>query len=309
MKRFKVITALLLTIALTFMTGCSNSKTSMNVDDSLRTLAQNESSKLSCWEDLKGGLEIKKLTNRYELVDVESGISVYYIDGVNEFYKQENPYENFVFEDPQKALESEYIDNLNKAKELAIDYIDSSTVIKAESKDNLKDTIKDVNIHYGSMLGEKNDLFTITPMRTYGTEIYITEGAERYFTIGVFLHELVHVISNETNLGSKYEWSFYRFSAINEGMTELITRQILINAGMKDKIEEEVTYEMFFPYVYALQGKVDLLEGYYYSDNFDTIFEGIERDWIDMYYMLVTWCPEEKIKSDNGVPFWAYSQF
>jgi hypothetical protein len=146
-------------------------------------------------------------------------------------------------------------------------------------------------------------------MRTHNCTIYLTEGAEDYFTTAVFLHELIHVISNVTNAGSVYENSFYRFSAINEGMTELITQQILVNAGLEDEILENVSYTVYFPFVFALLDKVDLIHGYFYSEDFDYIFEGIERDWIDVYYMLVTWCSNENLESNNAYPYWAYSQF
>ena len=36
-------------------------------------------------------------------------------------------------------------------------------------------------------------------------QIYLSKGYESYFNVATFLHELVHVISNETNKGSKYE--------------------------------------------------------------------------------------------------------
>lgn len=303
MKRLRSIMSLLLTIVLVFMTGCSGNTTgNMNVDDSLRTLAQTEAEEYEHWSELKGGLELVKLNNRYELVDVISGQCVYYIDDVNKFYEDADPYEDFVFEELEYKFSSKELKKIERAKELACGYIDESLEFAEEEKEVLKSTINDVKFCYGYTPGEIFGVNSGHIMRTHNTTVYLSQGAEKYFTVAAFLHEFIHVISNVTNRESKYEISGYRFTAMNEGVTELITRQILINAGLKKEIMDIVSYESYFMYVYALMDKVDLIHGYFHSEDFDNVFDGIDREWIDVYYMLVDW-------SGADYPFWAYSQF
>ena len=310
MKKFVGIVALLLTIVLTFMTGCAGNTTgNMSVDENLRMLAHDESQGLAEWSNLKGGLKLQKLNNRYELIDVESGMLVYYIDRVDKFYKPENPYDDFAFETEDYELSSKDLKELERAKELVCGYIDESLEFDEEEKESLKSAVHNVTICYGRTVGEENNGLVITPMRTHYTTIYLTKGAEKYFTVATFLHELVHVISNVSNEGSENEFSFYRFCGINEGITELITRYILINAGMKNKILEDVSYEVYFPYVCALMDKVDLIHGYFHSEDIDIIFENLDRDWVDAYYMLVEWVPVSELYYSNSYPYWAYSQF
>ena len=121
MKILKSIIALLLTIVSAFMTGCSGTELrNMNVDDSLRSLAQSQAEGLTVWEDLKGGLEIVKLEDRYDLVDALSKNTVHYIDKIHKFYEPEDPYKNFVFEESKYELAPEVWENLEKSKNIGI---------------------------------------------------------------------------------------------------------------------------------------------------------------------------------------------
>lgn len=306
MKKKVIIAILLLTTIALIMSGCTTKPKDLNVEANLALLAETQGAAISDFIQWRGGLKLNKLmTGRYELIDSESGTCVYYIDNARIFYQDDDPYKNFVYEEVNDELNPKYLKTLEEAKILACRYIESSNIIKEEEKQGLKEAIQNVTIHYITIPSDSEDVGTV--MRTHGTHIYLSKGYESDFNVATFLHELVHVISNETNRGSKYEMSAYRFSAINEGMTELITRQILIDAGKEREILQNCSYVDYFPYTLALMRNVDLLKVYFYSDNYDSIFRGLNRDWVDVYYMLVDWGSSSDLY--QGVPYWAFAQF
>lgn len=308
MKKVKTtMVFLVMAIFLTFFVGCSEQTIKLNVEKNLRANATKNGICIADMEHLRGGLSIQKHINgRYELVDSENNSCVYFINDTYKFYEAENPYKNFRFTESSKKMDQKYFKYLDQAKELAKMFVDSSTIIYSEDKDGLKNTIDNVGIHYGKVEDAGLNLDSVLVMITQDLEIYVVEGYEKYYSVATFLHELIHVISNQTNKGSKYETSFYRFSAINEGLTELIARQILIDAGMENQIAEDVAYEIYFLYAYSLMNEFDLLLGYFYSDNYDNIFASKNRDWIDIYYMIVDWGGGEDLQ--QGIPFWAFAQ-
>lgn len=307
-KKLKALISVLLVIAILFsgcaLTGCTEIHNNMNVERNIMRDANRlgiNSKELSQWE---GRLELHNFGSYYVFFDIKNHVPVYYINVQVDL--NEDPAKDFTFEESEKTLDSQYLEMLEDAKSLVCQYIDSSDAIKADDKEELKRNINEVTVHYGTRTDEdvvESDVI----INTIGTELYFMEGNESYYTVGTILHELVHVASNVTNIGSKNQFALYRFSYINEALTELITREILSEANREEEIFECV-YEMFFPFVYTLLKKVDFLEAYFYADKYDPLYEELGKNWVDMYYMAVEWGSMEDLFVKE-VPYWAFAQF
>lgn len=304
MKKIATTMSLLI-MFISILTGCAQSteKVTCKMEANLQTAAGEYKEYIES-QMQEGVLELVKEDGMFKLIDEPTQKQVYYVTIPDDFYEWDDPYKKFQFTETGE-LPEENQKFLEEAKVLAKDYIDLSNIIKQEQKEALKETISNVSIHYGTFGESEKVLGPNSLMVTHGTDIYVNEEFKDYVVVHTFLHELIHVITNETNRGSKYELSYYRFSTVNEAITELITREIMMANGKESEMIQ-TTYEVYFEYSLALMGKSDLLTAYFYSENYDNIIETFGKDWVDVYYLLVNSCPVEDLAV--GVPYWTWSQ-
>lgn len=302
MEKLKKIFAVVVLVCFTVLCACSSKASDMAVEEHIVELAETSVVPETYYSNFKGSLRLEKKENgsRIELVNKFNGSTLYFIDNVAKFYNDEDPYKDIEFQSSGE-IAKKHLKKFEKAKELALIYLSSSKIITEEDKERIREIIEEkVVIHYGEIKkGVNSDSDIATVMLTKGSEIYVNEKCEKMISIHTFLHELIHIISNETNSNSKYENSFYRFSKINEALTDLITQQILIDSGLENQINKSVRYILYFNHVFLLMEKVDMLDAYFYSDNFDIIFQKLNKDWLNVYYMVIEWGSDyEVFKTD-----------
>lgn len=198
-------------------------------------------------------------------------------------------------------------DELSVAKVLATQYVKDSGIIKDEDKTVIYEVIDNVKLNYVEIDELETEFKFTVPLFTKGIEIFVNDNP---MTIGMIdsqtlLHELVHVISNVTNDGSKYENSFYNHNLLTEALTEHITDQI-VNVYGKD-VENETLYQVSYDYyiesVSTLIGKADIFKAYFYSDFFDEIFSDVSEEALRFLYLYMD---ASDILIENKLMNWMY---
>lgn len=316
MKRLgRTAKMLLLTLIIVALCGCGvQAKTSgkekieCQIEKNLYEAAKMWSSELS--------YSMTPISRNYYVGDVEE------LNALGIFQKQDNsllwyctipedfeggndPFETMVYTESQKKLSDSAKDSLEIAKLLICEYVNSSSVIKEEDKEEIQDVIMNVKVHYITI--DENDPRKYgAVMITHGKEIYINdEMPEELYTAHTFGHEMIHVISNITNESSKYENSYYNACGMSEAITELIIQEIIFASDYQDEYVPGILYEFDFEFVLALLGRYDVLKAYYYSDYYDVILENVNKDAFDLYYLAITSLDyEEKIANENMYVIW-----
>ena len=165
-------------------------------------------------------------------------------------------------EEDVKYTSSEYelpqfvYQELDLAKELAKQSVRDSLVVKEQDKDNIFAVIDNLNVNYVEIDDQESEFKQTVPLFTKGVEIFVNDNVMTSAMVDYrsLLHELVHVISNVTNDGTKYENSFYNHNMITEALTEYITKQILevYDDGSEDERFYQVSYDYYIECVSAL---------------------------------------------------------
>ena len=216
-------------------------------------------------------------------------------------------------EDNVKYTSSEYelpqvvYQELELAKELARLYVRDSLIIKAQDKEKIYDVIDNLKVHYVEIDDQESEFKETVPMFTKGIEIFVNDNVMTSVMIDYrsLLHELVHVISNVTNDGTKYENSFYNHNMITEALTEYITKQIIevYGDGSEDERIYQVSYDYYIECVSALMGKADIYKAYFYSDYFDEIFTNVNFEALRFLYLYLD---ASDISVENKISNWIY---
>lgn len=204
-----------------------------------------------------------------------------------------NFYERNEFEIPKmfskRELPASQKKLFKKAQKIVLKYIDASNAIKKSDKKLCKETVENVTFYYGTF-SEKQ--YADVAVVTVGSEMYINSKLENYISEYTYLHELPHVVSNITNKGSKYEFSAYRASKLNEAITDIIAVQLAKENGLSGY--EVSAYQTYYESAYYMLSKFDMLETYYYSDGYDNIISAIGQNKFDSYILLTDNLSDEK---------------
>lgn len=204
-----------------------------------------------------------------------------------------NFYERNEFEIPKmfskRELPASQKKLFKKAQKIVLKYIEASNKIKKSDKNLCKKVVKNVTFHYG-VFSEKE--YADIAVVTVGSEMYINSKLENYISEYTYLHELPHVVSNITNKGSKYEFSAYRASKLNEAITDILAVQLATENGLSGyKVS---AYQTYYEPAYYMLSKFDILEAYYYSEKYDDIISKVGKNNFDAFILLVDNLEDEK---------------
>ena len=315
-KLFRTIEMLLLTLIIVAIYGCGvQAKTSgkekieCQVEKTLYDASKSLSSEISYFMTPTSKdyyVEYVEELNAFGIFQKKNDSLLWYCTIPEDFWGIEtDPFETMVYAESKKELSDSTYNSLEIAKKLICEYVNSSSVIKEEDKKEIQDVIMDVKVHYITI--DENDPRKYgAVMMTHGKEIYINDNMpEKMYTAHTFGHEMIHVISNITNSGTKYENSYYNSCNVSEAITELIIQEIIFNSDYQEEFVSGVVYEEDFEFVLALLGRYDILKAYYYSDYYDVLLKDVNKDAFDLYYLAVTSLNyEEKIANDNMYVIW-----
>lgn len=195
-----------------------------------------------------------------------------------------NFYERNEFVAPKYVAEQEVPEAqkklLEKSISIVLPYVDNSKRIKDADKELCKKTVKNITLHYAKFVGEDSELGLVT----VGSKMYINSNLTKYIFEYTYIHELIHVCSNVTNKGSKYEFSSYRASKLNEAITDILAVQLSVENGLSGY--EVSAYDIYYEPAYYMLSKFDILEAYYYSDKYDNIISAMGQNNFDAYILL-----------------------
>ncbi len=195
-----------------------------------------------------------------------------------------NFYERNEFEAPKFVAEQEVPEAQKKLLEKSIAivslYVDNSKKIKNSDKELCKNAVKNIKLHYAKFVEEYSELGLVT----VGSEMYINSNLTEYISEYTYIHELIHVCSNETNKGSKYEFSAYRASKLNEAITDIIAVELATENSLSGY--EVSAYQTYYEPAYYMLSKFDMLGAYYYSDMYESIISEVGQDKFDSYILL-----------------------
>jgi len=285
MKRKNCFLGVILMLLITILSGCSTNKQEVQKEKS-RTVAT-EKSIVRMAKMVAKTFEIDNSVNFN--VEKKTDRFLMYPDGhENEPFTMFIPcnfYERNEFETPkltsEQGLPVSQEKFLQKAKEIVLKYIGASKAIKKADKKVCSETVENVKLHYGSF--SEKEYVDIAIVTVY-SEIYINSNLESYISEYTYLHELLHIISNVTNKGSKYEFSAYRSSKLNEAVTDIIAIQLASENGLSGY--EVSAYQTYYEPAYYMLSKYNMIEIYYYSDEYEGIISTIGQDKFDAYILL-----------------------
>ena len=279
MKRTNFFRAIVvIMVAFLFLTGCSS--TPLSVDENIINKSKMYAENFSVLKTETIIIERKK--DRFILIhngDTTQPAEIYIPDD----FEEEKPFSTPPFSkklEVPKRLKS----LLNSAKKCVIAYIDSSTVIRAEDKEKCKNFVNEVKLHNRIF---SDSYYSDIGMVTLGNNIYINNNWVDYINERMIIHELVHVISNKTNEGTKFEFHSYRSSMVNEVITELIAREISEQYNLPTNTNIKIKYDLYFEPTLDIIAKLDLLDCYYYSDKYDGAINQIGKDMLDLIFITI----------------------
>lgn len=269
-KHIKVV--ILLTLLL--LTGCSKS----NIEQQLEQESLQITKKFETNSNIH--LNIEKKPNHFLVYPDEHRNNPFTMFIPNNFYELEK------FEIPkiieEKNLPKKHNEMLINAKNIVLDYIDSSIKIKKNDKQLAKKAIENIILHYGKFTEKR---YSDIAMVTVETEIYINNTLSNYISEYTYLHELIHIVSNITNKGSKYEYSSYRASNLNEAITDLISSKLAEKNNLSGM--NVSAYQIYYePTNYILE-KFDMLEIFFYSEGYDKVISQIGQNELDLYILMM----------------------
>ena len=290
MKKSLMLRTIIITLFCLTITGCSNSSEKIKKNIEANLLQEGREATKSFQLDKSINLNINKEKDRF--IVYPKGQE----DNAFTMLIPSNFYEKVEFEQPKisdkKKMPKKQQKMLNKAKEIALKYVDSSQIIKANDKNTCKEAIKNVEVVYANFI-EKD--YKDIAMVTIDKVICVNANLEEYFSSYTYLHELIHVISNVTNKGTEYEFSSYRASKLNETITDLIAVRLAEENGISGY--EVSAYQTYYEYTMYIIKKFDMLNTYYYSDGYSKI----EKNSLDLYVLLLENLGDGKC--ENIIPY------
>ena len=212
-----------------------------------------------------------------------------------------DPFDSLVYTESKFKLPDSAYDSLELAKKMICEYVNSSNIIVDEDKEKIIDEIANLKVHYINI--DENDIrHDGAIMMTHGKEIFVNSYfPAEFYTSHTFLHEMVHVVSNITSEGSPYENSYYNSTKVSEAITEIIAREILYVCGHEDELVEGIIYEYDFGFAFALLGRYDVLQAYFYPDLYDEILKNVDKKAFDFFYVAVNSLEYEFKAADNRI--------
>lgn len=286
MKRKNYLLGVILLLVITILGGCS---TKQEVQKEKSDAVATEKAIVRMAKMVAKTFEVDKTVNFN--IKKKSDRFLMYPDGyVKEpftMFIPSNFYERNEFEAPKLVAEKELPASqkllFEKAQKIVLKYIDVSNAIKKYDKKLCKETVENVTFHYGTF-SEKE--YVDCAMITVNTEIYINSDLVEYISGCKYLHELVHIISNITNRESKYEFSAYRASKLNEAITDIISVSLAAENELHG-YEEVSAYQIYYEPACYMLSKFNMLEAYYYSNKYDDIISAMGQDNFDAYILLM----------------------
>lgn len=273
----KSITVIFVALAI-LLTGCqsgvSNKYRTSDVEEAIMQGSKEVLNSFEVKQDVE--LVVKKEGNQIISYPVGSE------DKQCRMFIPENFYDEEEFITPNLSKEGETPKVIQKklkiAQDIVCSYIDNSKYIKEEDKVSCKEAVQSVKIRYGIF---ENAELKDSPMLTSGSIIYVSEVFEEYISEYFFIHELIHVASNQTNKGSRYEKSSYRASKLNEAITDLIAIELSQRNGFSGYTIS--AYQDYYEFAFYVIANFDVMKAYYYSDE----YEKITSDMFDLYTIVL----------------------
>lgn len=275
----------------TFLVGCTqNDSPELMVDKMLFEMSEQNENTFKYYPDYK--TEIIRYNERLEVIygGNPNDKSVMLINS--------NFYEHTSFAaieyNSETNVPQEFYTTLKNAEKKVEQYIDSSTVIKAEDKENAKNYVQNVTAKNVSPSESENEIL----MCTIGNTIYINNNMITYIDERSIIHELIHVVSNYTNANQKNEFSSYRGSILNEAITELIAKELCDEYNIPES-DSEVVYEEYFTETLLLLKKFNLLEAYFYSDKYEDVKSKYSSELFDLIVLVMNNFNDSEQDHDN----------
>lgn len=216
-----------------------------------------------------------------------------------------DPFEDLKYTESEKEISKGAYLDFEIARKLVIDFAVDSNNIDEDVKQKCLDVIQNkVELHLINIDDSEPEKSSAI-MMTHNTDIYLNDNMpESYYNVHSFVHELVHVLSNVTNEGTKYEYGFYNTCNISEAITEIVALEILENTEVEIYFFGEIPYSNYFNDAFALIGKYDVLKAYFNSDYYDVIFEEANKDAFDLFYLSATYLDDENRENGNQYVIW-----
>lgn len=288
MRSYLVTFLLILTI---LVGGCAQSTENQSIDLSIEGKIYLEATEVANDFPYKsdGKLIIEKGSNSFTIYPEDFGKeNAIKLAIPSDFYEFQ---ELYVPEIIEEKFPEKYLSIYSNARDMAIEYIEDSSIIREVDKPLCIEDVKNISFHYGVFC---NQMDSNILMFTEGNDIYINSALASHLSEYYLLHEIIHVISNRTNSGSTYELSCYRASKFNEAMTDVITYQICLeNEIPVDTLAYGIYMEMPYLAIEITQG--DILEAYYYSDEYEQIIEKAGQDIFDVIILTTDNYKDEMI--------------
>lgn len=234
-------------------------------------------------EDAESVVEHFNLDTNYknlEFVINQNKIQIYdVVEKVGELDFGEMPqlFEELLYTEAPKLLTTGKVSRklerlFDSAKEIVCQYVSQSSIIKNEDKEQVQNAISNVKLVVGEFEADYEGYGMITHEDTIYVESNVAHEIQDEY---IFIHELIHVINAVTAKGSKYENTYLNQGCLSEGITDLIAVTMTDWCGIDSKAIRYSGYLRYFNTVYVLMSneKFDLLEAYYYPDNYDKLIE------------------------------------
>ena len=171
------------------------------------------------------------------------------------------------------------LNTIKKSKELVFKYIKNSKILK--DKDKIYDYIDSLTFEYFSL--EYNDFFinldfVDTVACYFKDHIYLNPVNENLFCEWIFVHEMIHAITDFTH---GFVADEYHYTLFDECMTEIITY------SLNPELIEESAYFEYIDYVVPYVGIFGEKAIYAYFYNYNPIYEVYPKDSFSLYVKSV----------------------
>lgn len=287
-----IISLVIITIlSFTYLVGCGNSAPpDLKVEQTLLEVSKSQENAFKFYPEYTS--TIRRNQNKLEIQlsqAPDTKLAIY----INSDFYDKIPMKPLQYSSKKEVPQSFY-SMLEKAQEKVTAYIDSSTFIKLEDKDQCKEYVQSVTVKNGIPIEAEDGIL----MQTDGNTIYINNNLFSHIKERAIIHELIHVISNCTNSSQSNNLSAYRFSMLNEAITELIARELSDEYKLSPS-DYAVVYEDYFVETYLLMRKMNLLEAYFYSDKYDDAKAKYSSEVFDLIVLVMNNFADETQNADN----------
>ena len=280
MKRTKIL-SIILGFFIIFSTGCESTQT-QTIEDSILKKSQEYVDNFKISKD--ESISIHRYDNRFCIYlngDTKNPATLY----IPCDFEEKIPFQTPKFSE-KLDVPTECHVMFKNAKRYVLEYLYQSNFIKESDKEKVKKYVSEAKLYNRSYCGDE---YSSAAMTTVGNTIYMNNDWINYLTEKLFVHELVHVISNATNSGQNNELSIYRSSMLNEALTEIITREISERYYLYQNPQIMISYDVYLEPTFDLIVPLNLIEAYYYSDKYDTIIKKIGKDNFDVIILTLNY--------------------